>query len=64
MVTQAKPLRQEMNTKYGFHWKRWVSTSGATCLDSKWLNQTYQLRPWDHQIHLVRNFPLASAFYD
>ncbi len=27
-------------------------------------NQRQQFRPWDHQVHLIKEFPLASALAD
>lgn len=38
--------------------------SSHSYLSTERLNQTYQLRPRDHQIHLIKKDPLARALGD
>ena len=63
-VRQAKPLLQKVNAQHGLNRKRRAPTFGCCCLGRKWFNQTHQLRPRNHQVHLVEEHAFASPLGD
>lgn len=57
-VAQSKPLLHEVNAQHGRYGK-----GRAHCLARRrvGLNQANQLRPWNHQVHLVKKLTLARS---